>query len=153
MARLRPYLVRATYDWLVDHNLTPYFLVDAEQDGVEVPWEYVEDGKIVLNAAPIAIRNLQLENDFVGFEASFSGKTWQIFFPVEATLALYARETGQGIYAREEGLGMLVNEGEADELDPLPPEDGHKTEKPATESTDKDKNKKGRGKGGLKLVK
>lgn len=150
MARLRPYLVRSAYEWLVEHDLTPYFLVDAEIEGVEIPWEYVEEGKIVLNAAPIAIRNLQLENDFVGFEASFSGQTWQIFFPVEALLAVYARETGQGIYAREEGLGMLVNEGEADELDPKPPEDQSKQESGAKETP---KAKKGKGKGSLKLVK
>lgn len=145
MARLRPYLVRATYEWLVEHELTPYFLVDAEVEGVEVPWEYVEEGKIVLNAAPIAIYNLQLENDFVGFEASFSGENWQIFFPTEAVLAVYAQETGQGIYAREEGLGMLVNEGEEGELDPTPGDDS-KAPKSGGEPEGSDK-------GGLKLVK
>ena len=150
MARLRPYLIRSTYEWLVEHDLTPYFLVDAEIEGVEVPWEYVEEGKIVLNAAPIAIRNLQLENDFIGFEASFSGQTWQIFSPVEALLAVYARETGQGIYAREEGLGMLVNEGETDELDPRPQEDQDKKE---SETKEMPKDKKSKGRGGLKLVK
>jgi stringent starvation protein B len=121
MARLRPYLVRATYEWIVDHDLTPYILVDVDQDNVEVPWEYVENGKIVLNASPMAVRNLQLENDFVSFEASFGGSAWQIFIPSSAVLAVYARESGQGVYAREEGHGMLVNEGESDDdLDPTP---------------------------------
>jgi len=121
MSRLRPYLVRATYEWIVDHDLTPYILVDADQDNVEVPWEYVENGKIVLNAAPMAIRNLQLENDFVSFEARFSGTTWPIFIPGSAVLSVYARESGHGVYAREKGHGMLVNEGESnDDLDPTP---------------------------------
>ena len=125
MARLRPYLVRATYEWIIDHELTPYILVDANQENVEVPWEYVENGKIVLNASPMAIRNLQLENDFVSFEASFGGAAWQIFIPGDALLAVYARESGQGVYAREEGHGMLVNEGESgDDLDPAPQDTG-----------------------------
>ena len=122
MARLRPYLVRATYEWLVDHEFTPYFLVDAEMDNVEVPTEYIEEGKIVLNIAPAAVHNLQLENDFVSFEASFSGEAQEVYFPIAAVLAVYAPETGQGLYAREDDLGMLVNEGEDDELDPTPPE-------------------------------
>lgn len=119
MALLRAYVVRGVYDWLVDHGMTPYFLVDAEYEGVEVPWEFVQEGKIVLNAAPGAIRHLQLEDDFIGFEASFSGRVWQIFFPTAAVMALYSRESGQGVYAREEGFGLLINEGEdEDELDP-----------------------------------
>lgn len=121
MARLRPYLVRAVYDWVVDHQLTPYILVDAEFEGVEVPGEYVENGKIVLNVSPMAVRNFQIENTFLGFEASFSGQAWQIFVPTEAILAMYCRENGQGVYARDDGLGMLVNEGEEGENpDPNP---------------------------------
>jgi len=147
MARLRPYIIRATYQWLVDHGFTPYFLVDAEEDKVEVPWEYVEDGKIVLNASPTAIRNIQLENDFVGFEASFGGTSWQIFFPTSAVLALYSPETGQGVYVREEGIGMMVNEGETeDDLDPKPTKNND--EKPTSQAPDN--KKKGPG---LRLIK
>ena len=31
MTSNRPYLIRALYEWLVDNDLTPYLLVDAEQ--------------------------------------------------------------------------------------------------------------------------
>ena len=30
----RPYLLRALYDWIVDSELTPYVLVNANADGV-----------------------------------------------------------------------------------------------------------------------
>lgn len=150
MARLRSYLVRATYDWLTQHGLTPHFLVDAEVEDVEVPWEYVEEGKIVLNATPAAVHNLQLKDDFVGFEASFSNKTQQVFFPMDAVLALYARETDQGIYAREENLGMLVNEGESHELDPVSPSDDNDAKDRDDEAEASQSTKKGRG--GLRLV-
>lgn len=135
MARLRAYLVRATYEWIAEHGLTPHFLIDAEQDQVEVPWEFVEEGRIILNASPVAIRNLQLEDDFVGFEASFSGQIQEIFIPMSALLAVYAVESGQGLYAHENSLGMLVNEGESeDELDPQP-EDENKDSHPSSKKS------------------
>ena len=37
MAMLRSYVVKATYNWLVDHGFTPYVLVDTEYDDVIVP--------------------------------------------------------------------------------------------------------------------
>ena len=121
MARLRPFLLRATYDWVVEHDFTPYILIDAEAEGAEIPWEYVENGKIVLNVSPVAVRNFYIDNQYVTFEASFSGLVKQIYVPIGGLLALYARETGQGVYAREEGIGMLVNEGDKPEqLDPNP---------------------------------
>ena len=41
MTSNRPYLIRAIYDWIVDNDLTPYLLVNAEFVGVEVPQEHV----------------------------------------------------------------------------------------------------------------
>jgi stringent starvation protein B len=52
MAFLRSYLIRSAYDWVVAHQLTPYLLVDATLDDVDVPEEYVDKGKIILNLAP-----------------------------------------------------------------------------------------------------
>jgi stringent starvation protein B len=51
----RPYLVRALFDWIVDNNCTPYIILSAGLPGVDVPLEYVEDGKIVLNISPTAV--------------------------------------------------------------------------------------------------
>ena len=48
----KPYLIRAIYDWIVDNELTPYLVVDAMADYVQVPQEYIEDGKIILNISP-----------------------------------------------------------------------------------------------------
>ncbi len=119
MSRIRPYIIQATYDWIVENRLTPYFLIDADFDGVEVPWEYVKNGQIVLNASPDAIENWQVTDEFIGFDASFSGKLWQIFFPIDAMISLYAKETGQGIYDQEESYSLLVHEGDdEDSLDP-----------------------------------
>lgn len=97
MTSSRPYLIRAIYDWIVDNNFTPYLLVNAENDNAIIPREYVEDGKIVLNINPTAISNLQLGNDYIMFDARFSGKAMEVSIPVIAVLAIYAQENGQGM--------------------------------------------------------
>jgi len=97
MSSSRPYLIRAIYDWIVDNGLTPYLLVDAGVDGVTVPSEFIDDGRIVLNVAPSAVERLELGNDYISFQARFSGSARQINFPASATLAIYSRENGQGM--------------------------------------------------------
>ena len=82
--------------------MTPYILVDAEAEGVHVPQQYVENGKIVLNVGPRAVDALDITNDAVLFSARFAGKPFDVEFPVEASLAIYARENGQGMVFNDE---------------------------------------------------
>ncbi|OOE66828.1 ClpXP protease specificity-enhancing factor [Salinivibrio sp. IB868] len=96
MTPRRPYLVRAFYDWLLDNDLTPHMVVDATLPGVQVPFDYVKDGQIVLNIAPRAVGNLELSNEHVCFNARFGGKPQQVLVPMAAVLAIYARENGAG---------------------------------------------------------
>lgn len=98
LAGSRPYFVRAIYDWIVDQGLTPYLLVDAEWPGVFVPRAYVEEGRIVLNIKPSAVRDLLLENEAVSFSARFAGQTELILAPIGSVLGLYARENGEGLF-------------------------------------------------------
>jgi len=97
MTSNKPYFIRALYDWIVDNDLTPYLLVDALHKDVEVPQEFVNDGRIVLNISPKACRGLHLENDKILFTARFSGQTTQIFVNPSAVLAIYAKENGRGM--------------------------------------------------------
>ena len=97
MTSNRPYLLRAVYDWISDNNLTPYILVDATAKGVQVPPQVIKDGQVVLNLAMRAVANLDLGNEWVSFQARFSGASQSIHIPVQAILALYAQENGQGM--------------------------------------------------------
>ncbi len=97
MTTNRPYLLRALYEWITDNGLTPHVLVNAELDGVDVPAHTIQKGKVVLNIAGSATEQLQLENDTIFFKARFSGKPHQISIPMEAVIAIYARENGQGM--------------------------------------------------------
>jgi len=93
----RPYLLRALYDWIVDSQLTPYLLVTVEDESVQVPQEYVSEGKIVLNISPMAVRDLDLSQDAVAFSGRFGGRPFPIFVPMASIQAIYARETGEGM--------------------------------------------------------
>jgi stringent starvation protein B len=105
MTSNRPYLLRAIYDWISANDLTPYILVDAGFAGVRVPPQVVKNGQVVLNLAMRAVANLDLGNDWISFQARFSGVSQTIQIPVQAVLALYAQENGQGMMfpADEEG--------------------------------------------------
>lgn len=98
MTPSRPYLVRAIYEWLVDNQATPYLLLDATAQGVRVPLQFVKDGKIVLNIAPHAVKDLFVRNEGVSFSARFNGAAMMVEAPMSAVLAIYARENGQGMF-------------------------------------------------------
>ncbi|AWP54925.1 ClpXP protease specificity-enhancing factor [Haemophilus influenzae] len=100
----RPYLLRAYYDWLVDNSFTPYLVVDATYLGVNVPVEYVKDRQIVLNLSANATGNLQLTNDFIQFNARFKGVSRELYIPMGAALAIYARENGDGVMFEPEEI-------------------------------------------------
>jgi len=100
----RPYLIRAINEWILDNALTPYMLVNAEVGGVDVPRQHVDNGKIVLNINPQAITNLHIANDHVEFSARFSGVAMAVYVPVEAVMAVYARENGKGmVFSEDDG--------------------------------------------------
>lgn len=92
----RPYLLRAFYDWLLDNQFTPHIVVNVNYSDVEVPLEFVRDGQIVLNIAPQAVGQFQMTNDAVSFSARFGGVPRQVYVPMGAILAIYARENGAG---------------------------------------------------------
>jgi stringent starvation protein B len=97
MTSLKPYLIRSVYEWIVDNNLTPYLLVDAENKAASLPEAFIEDNKIVLNIRPQAIQGLSLGNTEIQFSARFSGKPMHIVAPVAAVMAIYAKENGKGM--------------------------------------------------------
>lgn len=97
MSSHRPYLLRALYEWIVDNGMTPHVLVDATQPGVRVPAHAVKDGRIVLNVAERAVGGLRMDNDALRFSARFGGVSQSVLVPLPAVIAVYARETGQGM--------------------------------------------------------
>ena len=109
----RPYLIRAFYDWITDNEWTPYLLVNAEFEHATVPQAFVEDGKIVLNISFNAVRSLEMTNTEVKFAARFNGVVEDIFVPVGAVEAIYARENGQGMHFSDYDMTPNPDDDEA----------------------------------------
>ena len=105
MTSHRPYLLRALVEWIADNGMTPHLLVDATRAGVQVPTQAVSDGKVVLNIADRAVARLLIDNDAVSFTARFGGVSHPVVVPIPAVLAIYARETGQGMALPEDPSG------------------------------------------------
>jgi stringent starvation protein B len=92
----RPYLLRALLDWILDNQQTPYLLVQVDET-VTVPTGFVQDGRIVLNLSPMAIRGLVIGNEAITFDGRFSGQNFLVHIPIQAVLAIYAKESGEGM--------------------------------------------------------
>lgn len=108
----RPYLLRALYDWISDNSMTPHILVDADHPGVDVPDQAVQKGKVILNIDQAAVHQLELGNELVSFNARFSGQRFLVQVPVDAVLAIYSKENGQGM--------MFAQDDEPDPTDDGP---------------------------------
>ena len=93
----RSYLLNALYDWILDSNCTPYIVFKADGGGIDVPDGYVEDGRIVLNISPVSVRNLSIGESEVTFDGRFGGRAHRVVAPTGRAIAIYAKETGQGM--------------------------------------------------------
>lgn len=98
----RPYLLRAMHAWITDNDQTAHVVVDATVEGVQVPGQFVRDGKIVLNVSPTAVSGMEIDNEELTFSARFSGTAYYVRVPMRAVLGIYARETGRGMIFSEE---------------------------------------------------
>jgi len=117
MTSHRPYLLRALYEWIADNGMTPHILVDAQQPDVRVPPHTVKEGRVVFNIADRAVARLEMDNESVRFSARFGGQSHLVVVPVSAVMAIYARETGQGMALPEDIAGTEPDD------DPTPPDD------------------------------
>ena len=102
----RPYLLRAFYDWIVDSDCTPHILVDAQRPGLRVPSHAIVEGKVTLNVSPRAVRELLIDEAGLSFQGRFGGSPFAVYVPLNAVVAIYARETGAGTaWTRAGGRG------------------------------------------------
>lgn len=110
----RPYLIRALHEWCVDNGFTPLITVQVDAN-TQVPKEHVKDKEIVLNLSFDATSGLKLGNDYIEFKARFSGVARDILVPVNRVMAIYARETSQGMVFPNVGPNVAVLDNEPSE--------------------------------------
>ncbi|MGB1309878.1 MAG: ClpXP protease specificity-enhancing factor [Leucothrix sp.] len=121
MTSNRPYLMRAMYEWILDNELTPHVIIDAEMAGVEVPRQYIEEGRIILNIAPRAVQAFLIDNECLGFSARFAGKPYNIYAPIGAVRAIYASENNEGMMFDKLPDADIESPPEPDDTPPTPP--------------------------------
>ncbi|MBV1906745.1 MAG: ClpXP protease specificity-enhancing factor [Pseudomonadales bacterium] len=93
----RSYLLKALYDWVLDNECTPYIVVSTESKNIQIPSGYDENNRIVLNISPNAVRHFGISQHTICFESRFAGQAHAISAPVGAVIAIYAKETGEGM--------------------------------------------------------
>jgi len=93
---LKPYILRATYQWCLDFGFSPCIQA-LVCPNTRVPRDYVESGMIILNISPIAAHKLDLTNNDISFTGRFAGSAMEIWVPVKNVLAIFSKETGQGV--------------------------------------------------------
>ena len=103
----KPYMIRALHEWCTDNGYTPQIVVRVDQNTM-VPPAHIRDGQITLNIGLMATKGLVMGNDTIEFQARFNGVTENIYIPVGAVTALFARETGAG-------MGFEIEEPSADQ--------------------------------------
>lgn len=110
MKSKKPYLLRAIHAWIVDNGMTPHVLVDATVDGVCVLEQFVKDGRILLNIDDEAVDHLALDDDSISFTAYFgkANTPKQMYVPMEAVMAIFAQEIGDGITFEVEAPSTLA---------------------------------------------
>jgi stringent starvation protein B len=126
MTSNRPYLLRALYEWIADNDMTPHILVEAGAQGVDVPVQAVQKGKVILNIDNAAVRELKLGNEMLTFKARFTGNEHHVAVPIEAVLAIYAKENGQGMMFAQDEETMPPTDPDSDP-DPRPAKRPHLT--------------------------
>lgn len=99
------------YEWILDCSCTPYVAVKADEAGVDVPAGYVADGRIVLNISPASIRDLLIDDALLSFDGRFGGSAYRVSVPTGAVIAIYAKETGQGMAFEVEQAASGAKDG------------------------------------------
>lgn len=85
--------------------------MNAEMEGVEVPQAHVVDGQIVLNIGSSAVHLHVMDNECLSFSARFSGVEHDLYLPMDAIMAIFARENSQGIFFEDMGNGLDPDPG------------------------------------------
>jgi stringent starvation protein B len=123
----KPYMIRALHEWCTDNGYTPHIVVRVDGNTL-VPAAHIRDGQITLNIGSLATNRLVLGNEAIEFQARFSGVTENLYVPVVAVTAIYARETGAGMgFEVEQSAGLSAQTPvsfQTTSAEPVKPSDG-----------------------------
>lgn len=114
----KPYLIRSIYDWCIDSGFTPYVSVKVYPE-LDIPFEFVKNGEIILNISENAVHGLIINNEFISFNARFNGISRKLEIPFDAIKGIFAKEVNQGIAFssdKEDGQERIDNDQQSSEI-------------------------------------
>jgi len=111
-----PYLFRAILAWISDENHTPYIVALTDKTGIQIPPGSAKENYITLNIGPDAVRDFELDNEFITFNARFSGVARQVVIPLDAIHMIYALETHAGVMIKDGRVIELTSSSTPKEL-------------------------------------
>ncbi|WP_028357407.1 stringent starvation protein B [Brackiella oedipodis] len=92
-------LIQAWYNWCLDQGQTPHVVVRVDAN-CQVPQALVKDGVIVFNIGFTATKDFFISDEYISFEARFSGRAQQISVPIARCEAFFSRESQEGMNFR-----------------------------------------------------
>ncbi|SFV69066.1 Stringent starvation protein B [hydrothermal vent metagenome] len=95
---VKPYLVRGLYQWIIDNKFTPYLLVDCSYQDLKLPKYFLEQDEVILNISETAVKDLVIDNEFIGFSARFEEQSFDVFIIMDSIKSIYAYENNEGMW-------------------------------------------------------
>ena len=89
----RPFVIPVYYTWLNAAGLKPHIIAKVDYPGMCIPDGYAVDGRIVLSIHHAAIRNLDISDNWITFEAVFDIHPVVVRIPMGAIIMMFAPET------------------------------------------------------------
>lgn len=93
---IKPFLIRAVYDWCVANATTPYLTAISSQCH-NLPANLTIDQNVTLNIDPAATGGFTIDHEFVRFNTRFNGLALKITIPIEAIKSIFSKELGHGL--------------------------------------------------------
>lgn len=93
---IKPYLIRAVYEWCIANSVAPYITAISSQCH-NLPENLTIDKNVTLNIDLAATDDLVIDNEFVQFNARFNGLAKKISIPIEAIKSIFSKELGHGL--------------------------------------------------------
>lgn len=86
----------------MDSNFTPQLLINTDHPGVSIPFDRVQinDGELVLNIHEQAVNDYCYQGDEIIFKTRFSGQSFEVAIPFDAVVAVFTRESHEGLHLR-----------------------------------------------------
>ena len=91
------YLIKAIYDWCLDNSLTPYIAAYIKNNHTIPDILKSTENILVFNISITAAKDLLLTKQELTFTTRFNEKIYDVIFPINTIITIFAKETADGI--------------------------------------------------------